>query len=86
MRKPIDEAIAYLDTLADFGGTVEQARELARKGRGKVLAMVADHAKDAVRRLVDEKFSSGNAIPVERITVTRQEYEAAIAQLRKEEA
>ncbi|HYG43190.1 MAG TPA: hypothetical protein VEA17_09740 [Bordetella sp.] len=33
----------------------------------------------ALHRLVDEKFTSGNAIPVERITITRTEYDAALA-------
>lgn len=36
----------------------------------------------ALHRLVAEKFSSGNAIPVERISITRAEWNAAIAQQR----
>jgi len=40
---------------------------------------------DALHSLVAEKFASGNSIPVERITVTRQEYEVAIAQQREGE-
>jgi hypothetical protein len=41
-------------------------------------------AGDALNRLVAEKFTSGNAIAVERITITRAEYDAAIASQQQE--
>ncbi|MGV2866365.1 hypothetical protein [Achromobacter sp. AGC39] len=34
---------------------------------------------NALNRLVAEKFTSGNAIPVERITITRADYDAALS-------
>ncbi|CAM4091336.1 hypothetical protein BOTU111921_11240 [Bordetella tumbae] len=39
---------------------------------------------DPLYRLVKDKFTSGNAIPVERITIVRAEYDAAIAEQGKE--
>ena len=37
-----------------------------------------------LHKLVIEKFTSGNSIGVERITITRKEYEAALAQPERE--
>lgn len=72
----------------EWPGTPEEcfigADPLHPSTRAALAVNKVDDARDALRRLVDEKFSSGNAIPVERITITRQEY-AAIAQQRQGE-
>jgi len=57
--------------------------------RGQILSMNELAAQkagdgDALRRLADEKFFSGNAVPVERITITRAEYDAAMQQQSRE--
>lgn len=35
-EQKLKEALAYLETLANFGGTIIQARELAQKGVDKI--------------------------------------------------
>ena len=40
MTKIEKEALAYLETLANFGGTIQQARELAQKGVDKLSSLV----------------------------------------------
>lgn len=39
IEKQLKEALAYLETLANFGGTIQQARELACKGVQKLKEM-----------------------------------------------
>ncbi len=46
--RALEEALAYLDTLANFGGTIEQARQLAAKGIkavGKIYGVEDDESK-----------------------------------------
>jgi len=35
-EQKLKEALAYLETLSQFGGTIQQARELAQKGVDKI--------------------------------------------------
>jgi len=60
------------------GGFTEAIHHFARVLLSRYGAHKPDGG-DAVRRLVDEKFTSGNVIPVERITITRTEWDAALA-------
>lgn len=43
-QKAIEEALAYLRTLANFGGTLLQSKELAQKGITKVEEILKDES------------------------------------------
>lgn len=43
-QKAIEEALAYLRTLANFGGTLVQSKELAQKGITKVEEILKDES------------------------------------------
>ena len=67
------EAIAALE--------VELANPIQDKGFDRTASHIAGGgASKQVMEMLKGKFTSGNGVPVERITVTRAEYEAAIVE------
>jgi len=80
---PIPESQGYIPKTLANGEIVEIAAvsqyRAIKYARAAVLADRQQRGADALHNLVAEKFSSGNAIPVERITITRTEWDAALA-------